>query len=71
MKWLLGEEQLQGSTNSELDVPMTRTRTQDSVWFYGTTFFAPLAVLAVGFLIRRRTSRPRTAPAPVTAEVKS
>lgn len=71
MKWLLGEEQLQGSTNSELDVPMTRTRTQDSVWFYGTTFFAPLAVLAMGFLIRRRTSRPRTAAPAVTAEVKS
>jgi hypothetical protein len=71
MKWLLGEEQLQGSTNSELDVPMTRTRTQDSVWFYGTTFFAPLAVLAMGFVIRRRTSRPRVTAAPVAAEVKS
>lgn len=59
LKWLLGEEQLQGSTNSELDVPMTRTRKEDSVWFYGTTFLAPVAVLALGFVVRRRTSRPR------------
>lgn len=59
LKWLLGEEQLQGNTNSELDVPMTRTRKEDSVWFYGTTFLAPVAVLALGFVMRRRTSRPR------------
>ncbi|MBL8921918.1 MAG: Gldg family protein [Myxococcaceae bacterium] len=59
LKWLLGEEQLQGSTNSELDVPMTRTRKEDSVWFYGTTFLAPVLVLGLGFVVRRRTSRPR------------
>ncbi len=59
LKWLLGEEQLQGNTNSELDVPMTRTRKEDSLWFYGTTFLAPVAVLALGFVMRRRTSRPR------------
>jgi hypothetical protein len=72
MKWLLGEEQLQGATNSELDVPMTRTRAQDSAWFYGTTFLAPVLVLVMGFLVRRRTSRPRTQAAVVAAaEVKS
>ncbi|MCA2978427.1 MAG: Gldg family protein [Myxococcaceae bacterium] len=70
MKWLLGEEQLQGTTNSELDVPMTRTRSQDSAWFYGTTFLAPVLVLALGFLVRRRGNRPRSAPA-AAAEVKS
>jgi hypothetical protein len=59
LKWLLGEEQLQGSLNSELDVPMTRTRKEDSVWFYGTTFLAPALVLGLGFGLRRRTSRPR------------
>lgn len=68
LKWLLGEEQLQGSTNSELDVPMTRTRKEDSVWFYGTTFLAPVGVLALGFIVRRRSSRAR----PVRqSEVKS
>lgn len=62
LKWLLGEEALQGSTNTELDVPMTRTRKEDSVWFYGTTFLAPVLVLGLGFVIRRRTSRPRSKP---------
>ncbi len=59
LKWLLGDEALQGSTNTELDLPMTRTRKEDSVWFYGTTFLAPVLVLALGFVVRRRTSRPR------------
>ncbi len=59
LKWLLGEEQLQGSTNTELDQPMTRTRKEDSLWFYGTTFFAPLAVVIVGLLVRRRSGTPR------------
>jgi hypothetical protein len=59
LKWLLGDEALQGSTNTELDVPMTRTRKEDSVWFYGTTFLAPVLVLGLGFVVRRRTSRPR------------
>lgn len=68
LKWLLGEEQLQGQTNSELDVPMTRTRKEDSLWFYGTTFLAPVSVLALGFVVRRRQSRPRKNQA---QEVKS
>ena len=59
LKWLLGDEALQGSTNTELDLPMTRTRKEDSVWFYGTTFLAPVLVLSLGFVVRRRTSRPR------------
>ncbi len=55
LKWLLGEEQLSGTTNSEVDVPLTRSRAQDSFWFYGTTVLAPLAVLGLGFVLRRRT----------------
>lgn len=58
LKWLLGEEQLLGVTNSEVDVPMSRSRQQDSAWFYGTTFLAPLAVAGVGLLARRRVRRP-------------
>lgn len=63
LKWLLGEDQLTGSVNTELDVPLTRTRSQDAWWFYATTFLAPLAVVGVGFFLRRRTSRPRVTPA--------
>ncbi len=57
LKWLLGDEQLTGQTNTELDVPLTRTRQMDSAWFYGTTFLAPLAVVGLGFVARRRTKR--------------
>lgn len=55
LKWLLGDEQLAGVTNTEVDVPLTRTRQQDTAWFYGTTFFAPLFVVAIGFMARRRS----------------
>ncbi len=61
-KWLLGDEALAGPVNTEADVPLTRTRQQDALWFYGTTFFAPLAVIGLGFLARRRPRKqaPRT-----------
>ncbi|MEW6430664.1 MAG: Gldg family protein [Myxococcota bacterium] len=58
LKWLLGDEQLQGATNTEQDVPLTRTRQMDSAWFYGTTFLAPLAVVGVGLFARRRAKKP-------------
>jgi hypothetical protein len=57
-KWLLGDEQLQGATNTEQDVPLTRTRQMDSAWFYGTTFLAPVLVVGVGWVTRRRAKRP-------------
>lgn len=57
LKWLLGDEQLQGATNSEQDVAMTRTREQDNLWFYGTTVLAPLAIVGLGALVRRRTKK--------------
>ena len=57
-KWLLGDEQLSGVTNTEVDVPLTRSRQQDTAWFYATTFLAPLAVVGVGFFARRRTRKP-------------
>jgi len=55
LKWLLGDEQLVGATNTEVDVPLARSRQQDVAWFYGTTFLAPLAVIGVGFAARRRS----------------
>ena len=58
-KWLLGDEQLSGTTSTEVDVPLSRTRQQDTATFYATTFLAPLAVLGVGFLARRRTKKPQ------------
>lgn len=59
-KWLLGDEQLSGVTNTEVDVPLSRSRQQDTATFYATTFLAPLAVIGVGFLTRRRAKKPVT-----------
>ncbi len=57
-KWLLGDEQLAGVTNTEVDVPLARSRQQDTATFYATTFLAPLAVLGVGLVARRRARKP-------------
>ena len=57
-KWLLGDEQLSGTTSTEVDVPLARTRQQDTATFYATTFLAPLAVLGVGLVARRRAKKP-------------
>lgn len=59
-KWLLGDEQLTGATNTEVDVPLTRTRQQDTATFYGTTFLAPIAVIGVGLFARRRAKKPQS-----------
>jgi hypothetical protein len=54
LKWLFGDEQLQGTINQETDVPITRTRQQDVAWFYATTFLAPVSVVGLGLFLRRR-----------------
>jgi hypothetical protein len=70
LKWILGEENLQGVVNQETDVAIIRTRQQDSLWFYGTTFLAPALVVVAGIFMRRKVKagapRPQKAP-----EVKS
>ena len=58
VKWLLGDEQLAGMLNSEVDVPLTRSRQAESAWFYGTTFLVPIAVVGLGFATRRRVKKP-------------
>jgi hypothetical protein len=54
LKWLFGDEQLQGLVNQETDVAITRTTTQDKVWFWTTIFLGPLGVLGAGMVFRRR-----------------
>jgi hypothetical protein len=62
--WLMGDEVYQGLVSSEIDLPVTHTRKQDIVWFYGTIFLAPTLVLAVGYGTTRRRRKKSTASAP-------
>jgi hypothetical protein len=54
LKWLLGDEAIAGSTNVETDVPITRTRAQDVVWFFTTVLVAPGLVVGLGLVAVRR-----------------
>ncbi len=71
LKWLLGEEQLQGTVNTEQDAPMLRSHQQDQAWFYGSMFAGPVVVLAIGFVARRRPKKSAVAPASPAKEAKS
>lgn len=60
--WLLRDDVTSGSVESNEDVPIRHTRDEDTLWFYGTTFAAPLAVLALGLtFIRVKRRRRRSA----------
>ncbi|HWE28331.1 MAG TPA: DUF4350 domain-containing protein, partial [Polyangia bacterium] len=54
MKWLIGEEGITGEISNENDVPIVHTKKQDQVWFYGSSFFMPALVLALGYFVTRR-----------------
>jgi hypothetical protein len=63
LRWLVGEEDISGNLSSEEDVPIQHTREQDKIWFYLTTFAAPLPIAGIGLLVarkRRRKSESRT-----------
>jgi hypothetical protein len=66
MQWLIGEEQIVGDVSSEEDIRIEHTRDEDKIWFYATSFGAPLPLLAVGMWIavrrRRQTRTRRVAP---------
>lgn len=57
MRWLVGEEELAGSIESEEDVRIVHTRDDDQLWFYGTIFAVPLLVLGFGFVFIRVRGR--------------
>ncbi len=56
IRWLGREEEFAGQIESEEDVPIVHTRSEDVAWFYAIIFGAPLLVLALGAaaLYRRR-----------------
>ena len=63
IRWLGGEEEFAGAAETEEDVRIEHTRSEDVVWFYATIVGAPVLVLGLGLgwvtLRRRRlTGRP-------------
>jgi hypothetical protein len=73
--WLMGDEAFTGMTSTEADTPVSHTRKQDVVWFYGTIFLGPALVLAAGMMVTRRTrpkkrgsGAPGAPTAPATAQ---
>ena len=57
VRWLVGDEDLAGDTESEEDVKIEHTRNDDTLWFMSTIFGMPLLVLLAGvFLVRKRRS---------------
>ncbi|MCO4747232.1 MAG: Gldg family protein [Proteobacteria bacterium] len=54
-RWLMGDEDLAGDTESEEDVKVAHTRDQDIVWFLASAFGIPLLFVFAGlFRIRMR-----------------
>ena len=64
IRWLGNEEAFAGEVESEEDVPILHTRSENVPWFYAIIFGAPALVLGVG----ARTLYGRRAPAPEAAE---
>jgi hypothetical protein len=60
--WLMGDEAFAGVTSTEADVPITHTRKQDVVWFYGTIFLVPALVVGAGFSVTRGARRKKRKP---------
>ncbi len=56
-QWLLGEEQIVSDETSEQDIRIEHTRDEDKLWFYGTSFGAPLPILAMGFFVAARRGK--------------
>jgi hypothetical protein len=59
LRWLAGDEKEAGVVESEKDIPIVHRKDEDAVWFYGTSFLFPVAVLVGGLMFTRRSRRPR------------
>jgi hypothetical protein len=55
LRWLVGEESVQGLPNTEEDKRIEHTKQVDLGWFYGTIFGAPALVLGLGLFVSRRS----------------
>ena len=59
LQWLFEEEKLLGGVASGEDVRIMHTKEEDVLWFYGTIFAVPLAVLGAGITYNRLRLRRR------------
>jgi hypothetical protein len=57
LAWLIADEQISGEVASEEDIPIEHTRDRDKVWFYATSFAAPLPIVGLGMWVTRRRRR--------------
>ena len=57
LRWLIGDEEVGGEVESEEDIAIEHRDDGDKVWFYATTFAAPLPLLLVGLWLGRRNRR--------------
>ncbi|HMV65451.1 MAG TPA: Gldg family protein [Myxococcota bacterium] len=57
VRWLVGDEDLSGETQSEEDVRIEHTRADDVAWFYGTVFGVPVLLLLAGVILVRSRNR--------------
>ena len=65
LQWFLGEEQILGDTTSEEDILIEHTQEEDKIWFWATSFGAPLPLFGIAIWVatrRRKPRRPRKAP---------
>ena len=60
VRWLGGEEEFVGTTESEEDVPIVHTRAEDVAWFYAIILGAPVLVLCLGLTGVYRHRRRKT-----------
>ncbi len=57
IQWLIGEEEIIGDVTTEEDVRIEHTKEEDKVWFYATSFGAPLPLLGLGVWMATRRRR--------------
>ena len=55
MRWLVGEQSMQGLPNTEEDVRIEHTKQGDLGWFYAIIFGVPGLVVGAGVFMTRRS----------------
>lgn len=62
VNWLIGAEDLTGTTETEEDVKIEHTKEGQATWFYGTVLGVPLLVIGLGAARVRLRRKPTVVP---------